>query len=352
MNKRVTLADIAADVDVSKATVSLVMRESPLVASSTRDKVLASAQRLGYVYNRAAASLRSNRSGTVGIIMTSVGNPFFAELTVGVEAALSGGGRTVILGQHSESLEIQDQLLNRLLEYGVDGVILTPAHGTPASTISRLSDNGVAVVLCTRRIRGAGVSYVGSDNVGGAKSAAEHLLEHGFRTLVFLGGRDGGSPRRERLRGLSAALAAHGLPASAVVSIPTPATREAAHAAAADFLSSATLPVGILAYNDIVASGVAAAVREAGLMIGTDVAIIGFDDIQASRFEQPPLTTVDIDPARVGRLAAEILVAAIDDRGKPSDVISDNVLVVRQSCGCPAPAALASARVAQGSNLA
>src|ERR687888_406599 len=131
MAKRVTLLDIAADAGVSRATVSLVMRNSPLPAAETRERVLDSAERLGYVYDRVAASLRSQRSAAVGIVITSVGNPFFAEITTGVESVLSETGRPVILGQHSESLATQERLLSQMLEYRVDGVILTPVNGTP-----------------------------------------------------------------------------------------------------------------------------------------------------------------------------------------------------------------------------
>ena len=339
MDKHVTLADIAADLDVSRATVSLVMRQSPLVADKTRVRVLESAERLGYVYNRAAASLRSNRSGTVGIIVTSVGNPFFAELTVGVESAVTGSGRAVILGQHSENIEIQNRLLNRMLEYRVDGIILTPAHGTTPRMLDRMTANGVSLVLCTRRVRGATVSYVGSDNVAGAKAATEHLLGHEPRALAFVGGRKGGSPRQERTRGLQAALRARGLSASSVVSIPTPATRDAGHAAATDLFRTTSLPIGILAYNDIVASGIAAAAREAGLTIGRDVALVGFDNAEPARYEQPPLTTVDLGATSIGVLAAETLSRAIDAGGAAVDVAMPNTLVVRESCGCPPLAA-------------
>src|ERR671934_161022 len=208
MTKQVTLLDIAADAGVSRATVSLVMRDSPLVAAETRERVLDSAERLGYVYHRVAASLRSQRSGAVGLVITSVGNPFFAELTTGVESVLSETGRLAILGQHSESLATQERLLNQLLEYRVDGVILTPVNGTPAATIERLTASGVAVVLCVRRLAGVVATYVGSDN------------------------------------------------------------------------------------------------------------------IQASRFEQPPLTTVATDPAGIGARAAEVLMRAAGGSGEPVEVIT------------------------------
>jgi LacI family transcriptional regulator len=332
--KRTTFLDVAADAGVSRATVSLVMRHSPTISDETRERVLRSAEKLGYVYDRIAASLRSQRSGgAVGIVITSVGNPFFAEITTGVETALSGTGRLVIFGQHSEDLATQERLLNQLLEYRVQGVILTPVRGTPASTIERLTAAGVAVVLCTRRLDHTAASYVGSDNVAGAKAAAEHLLDHNVASIAFVGGVDG-SPRRERSQGVIAAIEGRGGDSSKLVSILSLPTREGGYAATIEHLRSVKLPVGIFAYNDIVAFGVAAAVRDAGLVVGRDVLLIGHDDIQASRFEQPPLTTVAIDPIGIGRSAAEVLMRANEGAVGAVEVIAPAHLVVRRSCGC------------------
>jgi LacI family transcriptional regulator len=336
----ITLKDIAAHAGVSRATVSLVMRESPLVATSTRENVLRSAEELGYVYNRAASSLRGGRSGSVGVMVTSVGNPFFAEVTTGVESVLSSTDRLVMLGQHSESVEMQDRLLNRLLEYRVDGVILTAVAGTEAAVINRLDDKGVAVVLCTRRIDGASAaSYVGSDNEGGARRAVEHLIDHhSVAMLAFVGGRESGSPRIERARGMGQALADAGFAAERVRSLPSPPTRDDGYAETARLLADAPrLPLGIFAYNDVVAFGVAAAVRHAGLVVGRDVLLIGFDDVQASRFEQPPLSTVAIDAVGLGSAAADTLVRMIDTGCDPVDVVRANSLVIRESCGCSSP---------------
>lgn len=312
------------------------MRESPAVAVATRDRVLAAAKALGYVYNRAASSLRTSQSGSVGILVTTVGNPFFAEIIEGVESVLSSSDRLVILGQHSESLDMQDRLLNRLLEYRVDGVILTAASGTSTETINRLTDMGVAVVLCTRRIDGTNASYVGSDNEAGARQAVGHLVhDHDIRSLAFVGGLASGSPHIERSRGMKKALRRTTLTKDAIFTLPTAPTREDAyHATTALLRSSPSLPLGIFAYNDVVAFGVAASVRDAGLVVGRDVLLVGFDDVQASLFEQPPLTTVAIGAAALGARAAETLVDLIVSKGQPVEVVCENSLVVRGSCGC------------------
>ena len=332
----VTLLDIAALAGVSRATVSLVMRENPAVAVTTRDRVLEAAKSLGYVYNRAASSLRTSHSSSVGILVTTVGNPFFAEVIEGVESVLSNSDRLVILGQHSESLDMQDRLLNRLLEYRVEGVILTAASGTSAETIHRLTEMGVAVVLCTRRIEGTKASYVGSDNEAGARRAVQHLTrDHEIRSFAFIGGRASGSPHIERSRGMKKALKGTTLAKEAIFTLPTAPTREEAYHATAELLSlSPPLPLGVFAYNDVVAFGVAASVRDAGLVVGRDVLLVGFDDVQASHFEQPPLTTVSIGATGLGALAAKTLVDLIVSKGDPVDVVQANSLVVRGSCGC------------------
>jgi LacI family transcriptional regulator len=332
--KRATFLDVAADAGVSRATVSLVMRNSPTIPEETRERVLRSAEKLGYVYDRVAASLRSQKSGgAVGIVITNVGNPFFAEITTGVESVLSDTGRLVIFGQHSENLATQERLLNQLLEFRVQGVILTPVKGTPVSTIKRLTANGVAVVLCVRRLNHSGAGYVGADNVAGAYLAAAHLLDNHLARLAFVGGGEG-SPRSERSQGIRTAIDERGGDLSKFVSISSPTTREGGYEATNELLRTVALPVGIFAYNDIVAFGVAAAVRDAGLIVGRDVSLIGFDDIQASRFEQPPLTTVAIDPVGIGRRAAEALMRASAAPGEPVEEITPVHLVVRRSCGC------------------
>lgn len=328
--------DVAALAGVSRATVSLVLRESTLVADDTRANVLASCEELGYVYNRAASGLRSQTSGSVGVVVTSVGNPFFAEVTTGIESVLADSDRLVVLGQHSESLEQQDRLLSRLMGYRVDGVILTAVAGTSKATVERLIDHGISVVLCTRRVANTSAGYVGSDNVKGARRAVDHLLgSHDVKSIAFIGGRELGSPHVERKAGVLAAVVGAGLSTESLVVIPSSPTRQAAYEATVELLDeSDAKPVGIFAYNDLVAFGVAAAARAAGRVVGEDVLLVGFDDVQASRFEQPPLSTMSIDTEGLGRAAAEALVDLIENRGDPKEVLLETSLIVRSSCGC------------------
>ena len=337
--RRVRLADVASAVGVSRSTASLVLRGSPLVADQTRDKVLEAFEELGYVYNRAASSLRAQETGSVGVVVTTVGNPFFAEVVDGIESTISVTGRAAILGQHSENIDAQDALLNRLMEAGVDGVILTAAHGSPASVLDRLTAVGVPIVLCTRRVAGADAAYVGADNAQGAYQAAHHVASvHKPASLAFIGGWSSGSPYLERSKGLRSGLSAAGRDPLDLITLPAPVSRRDAYDVALSFLDTQpALPVAVFAYNDVVAFGVAAAARARELTVGQDVLLTGFDDIDSAQFEQPPLSTVHVGAKKVGRAAAEMLVNMIgggDVVGIPPDHIVPSSLQLRHSCGC------------------
>ena len=132
---RVTLRDIASDASVSRATVSLVLRDVPVVAKKTREKVLRSMSRLGYVYHRGAASLRTQKTNAIGLIVTDITNPFFAEIIVAIENKLGNAGYVILLGNTSETVGKQQRLLATMQEYPADGVLLCPATDRSADFI-------------------------------------------------------------------------------------------------------------------------------------------------------------------------------------------------------------------------
>ena len=198
--KRVTLQDVANHAGVSRATASLVVRDSPLVTDETRERVLVSMQALGYIYNRAAASLRSRRSHAIGLVVTDITNPFFAQMTIGSETALEEADYAVLLGNTSERLAKQDLLLEAMHGYAVDGILIAPAMGTTIETVERLRRWRLPFVLVVRYLFDVDADYVGADNTAGAELAAEHLVRNGHRRIAFIGGPAGSSARRDRAR--------------------------------------------------------------------------------------------------------------------------------------------------------
>ena len=150
-----TIVDIARAAGVSKSTVSLVLKDSPLVKAETRERSTRAIDQLGYVYNRSAANLRTARSSFVGMVISDLMNPFFTELAVGIEDALYKLGFIPILANTNEDRDRQAEVLRSLREHGVAGIIMSPARGTDAWSLSELSSRSIPVVLTMRRIAGS-----------------------------------------------------------------------------------------------------------------------------------------------------------------------------------------------------
>lgn len=277
---RVTLEQVAKHAGVSRATASLVVRGSSNISKETREKVLRSMKELGYVYDRVAANLRSQRSSTVGLIITELDNPFFSELLVGVHEALDQEGYTVILGTTFDRPEKQDALLSTMLEHRVGGVIMSPVPGCSTEMVERLRQWDIPVVLFARDELPAGqFDYIGIDNVAGGRMATEHLLDQGHRRIAFIGGSPQSSVWKARQRGYGEALRAAGIEVDDALLVPSATTRQGGRMAAKRVLQQPNPPTALFCYNDVVAFGAMLGLKEEGIVPGRDIAVVGFDNI-------------------------------------------------------------------------
>jgi LacI family transcriptional regulator len=291
-------------------------------------------RKLGYVPNRAAASLRTQRSHTVGLVVTDITNPFFAQMTVGSEEHLAEHNYPLLLSNSSEDLEKQSRLLETMHAYGVDGVLLCPTVGSFPETLERLRRWRLPVVLVARYLYERNVDYVGADNVRGAEMAVEHLIAHGHRRIAFIGGPKGASAWQDRLRGYRNALELFGLPVDDSLSVPSPVSRDGGYAAVCRLIDSPDPPTAVLCYNDVVAFGAMLGARAAGQTPGRDFSVIGFDDIEEAALWQPALTTVSARPREIGMVAARLLLERMaNPSATPQQVILPPHLVIRDSCG-------------------
>ena len=328
---QVTLQDIADAVGVSKSTVSLVLSNHPRISEETRQLVLASVDELGYVYNRRAASLRTRQSFMVGLIITDITNPFYAELTSGIESTLLEANYIALLGSTTDLINNQKLLLATMRECRTDGIILCPARGTPPETIAGFSHQ-IPTVLITRYLAGVDVDYVGIDNELGARRATDHLIERGHRRIAFIGGSNDSSARRDRLRGLISILEKHGIPLDESLMVTSGVTRKGGYTAIQKVMRSENPPTAVLCYNDAVAFGVMLGLRGCGLEPGRDVAVVGFDDINEASLWNPPLSTVSATPTEMGRHAAALLLKRIKQPDRPTQqVILPSTLIIRAS---------------------
>ena len=335
MRARVTLKDVAEAVGVSRATVSLVLRNNPVVAALTRERVQSSINSLGYVYDRAAANLRTRFTHTVGLVVCEITNPFYAELTAGIDETLDRAGWVGFLANTAESPSRQDRFIERMREHRVDGLLLCPAEGTSGDLVEHLHRIGLPVVQILRRIGRRDNDHVGADFRLGMTLAAEHLIRLGHRRIAFVGGGRRASPARERARAYRETLERYGLSIGPIVNC-LPTREEGEQAVERLMRGSRDDPTAMICHNDLCALGVLVGLADRGLIAGKDCAVIGFDNIPESAFSRPALTTVDIGARQIGEEAANLLLRRVKaPAGAPESIVLPPRLIIRSSCGGP-----------------
>ena len=332
---RVTLLDIAADADVSRSTVSLVIRNVPSVAGTTRKRVLRSIKRLGYVYHRGAASLRRKYSHAVGLIVSDITNPFFAEIIVAIEERFAEAGFVTLLGNTSEDLSKEQRLLRTMQEFPADGILICPTlHREPLKSSPNLGEV-FPLVAFARHV--PGLDYVGIDNARGALLAIEHLYRIGHRRIAFLGANPNLLAADERLEGYQEAFSRLQLKFDPLLVLSTDLNRRGGFDGVQKLMKARNPPSAVLCFNDVVALGAMEGLQRLGCKPGVDVGIVGFNNVPDGAQCVPGLTTIDNSPRQLGESAAELLLKRIAHRVAPiRTLVLEPRLVVRESCGANA----------------
>jgi DNA-binding LacI/PurR family transcriptional regulator len=325
MRDRPTLQDVAERAGVSRALVSIVMRDVPGASAATRERVRRAADELGYRPDPRARLLRSQRSNLLGVVFTA-GQEFHAGLIDGVYRAAESRGYDVLLScvtpHHREQ-----QAVRTLLDDRCEALVLI---GSELAT-RELADLAarLPVVAVARKVRG--VDAVRSDDLYGATLAVTHLAELGHRAITYLdGGRAPGAA--ERRKGFRTAAAALGISATVIDGGLT----EREGAAAASAMLTAQLPTAVFAFNDRCALGVIDVLIRAGVRVPDDVSVIGFDDSPLAGLAHVNLTTVGQDSAGLADRAVARAVDRIDGPAvKAIDAVCEPGLVVRGSTALP-----------------
>ncbi|HEY4607955.1 MAG TPA: LacI family DNA-binding transcriptional regulator [Ilumatobacteraceae bacterium] len=311
---------------VSRALVSLVMRDSPRVSVESRKRVTAAASQLGYRPNLMARNLAARRTMTVGVLLNDLHNPWFAEVTDGIHAGAERHGYQLILASGRRSAHLESRALDTFLASRVDGIIVAGCR-LPAARLEAVATE-VAVVSVGRAFARVQAGSVTTDDADGARLAVEHLYELGHRHIAHIdGGRGAGAaPRRI---GYLRTMRRLGLADNAQV-IAGDFT-EVAGAHGAERLLRGAMPTAIFTANDLSAVGAIDVVERGGLAVPDDVAVVGFDNTSLAALNHIGLTTIDQPRREMGEAAARMLIDAINDRGELTDVVMSPSLVVRRT---------------------
>lgn len=338
MKKKVNIKDIARLANVSHTTVSRALNNKSRIRPETKERILSIARQLNYRPDFIARSLVIKRTKTIGLVITTIANPFYTELSQGIETTARQLGYNIIFCSTNYELSTEKQYIEMLRSKGVDGIIFTSAHiGDP--NIIELSDEGFPIILVNRRTYHPKVKeridYVGVDNLLGGYMAVEHLIRLGHQRIGVVGGSSDSSVGFERLQGGKRALEAYGIEQREEYFLDGNFLRESGYQGGKKFLRMVKPPSAIFATNDYMAIGVYQALIEEGVKVPEEIALVGFNDIELSGIKGIDLSTIGQKKFEMGAIAAELLVKRIEgsETGPPREILLKPELVIRKTCG-------------------
>jgi len=334
LRSEVTLKDIARETGLSVNTVSRALRGKADISAETTKRVVEVAKRMGYTRNALASQLRTRESGILGLVIADMANPVYSGVAKGVEAVAKREGYCVLVSDTEENPDKEELAINMMLEKRVDGLLIVPTQQRH-DAIVQLRERGYPFVLVGREYSDFAANCVVNDDTRGGYLATEYLLSKGHCRIAFIGGRPYISSTAKRVEGYRRALAVKGIEFDPGVVIWSEPSMEGGYAAVRELLMRSKRDwTAVFCFSDLVAAGVMLALRESGLDIPRDVAVVGYDDIEFAPVLYPPLTTVDICKYRMGERGAEMLINYL--RADPAsrmlkEVILEPKLVVRDS---------------------
>ncbi len=333
--RRVTQADVARAAGVSQAMVSYVLNgnKSVSVPEETRQRILDAMQALGYVPNRAARTLRTSRTFTVGCVIPDIANPFYPAFVRGVQDVTDQHGYDVVMYNTDGLAARETKAIRSLLQGRVDGVIGVFFHCN-ARDLAVLLEHHVPVVRLEAMAKRTGelpLDNIYVDNIAAAREAVAYLIQRGRRRIAMLTNEPG--PGHPRVLGYRSTLSMHGLTTPEQYVQIDEFTLEGGARAMQRLLEIEPRPDAVFAANDLMAIGAIMACKARGLRVPEDIAVMGFDDIMTDRIVSPALTTVSQFQSNLGRKAAELLFERIEGKAPSGgrNVEMPFEIVVRES---------------------
>lgn len=337
MPKRVTIKQIADELNVSLMTVSRALNHYPNVDERTRERVLETARRLGYFPNDIAKSLVKRKTETIGVVVPEITHSFFPEAIRGIEEETYGANYNLMLTHSAEDAQREVSAIETLASKRVDGILISvAATQTDRDIYHQVMKLGIKMVFFDRCVYDVGASCVSIDDENSAKKITEHLIKLGYTKIAHLCGPPVVSIGKARMEGYKKALRKHKLDFKPEWIAESGFHESGGYGAMMDLLSldKKDIPQAVVAVNDPAAFGAMKAIYEKGLKIPDDIAIVGFSDDIRSDLMPSPLTTVHQPAYEVGKAAAFKLIKHIENKSENrEDIVINTEIMIRESCG-------------------
>jgi len=337
-----TIKDIAKRTGVSHSTVSRALRGDPLISDETAQRIQQAAVDMAYLPSAAARSLKTNRSQVLGVIVTSIDDPFFSEIVFGIEEAAQQAGYSLFIAAPQHDPAREEKIVQAMMEHRTDGIIICSSSFS-SDQGRQLLENGFPIVVVNHQ----GVENfhysIYHDDVDGSRQLTRHLIRQGHRHIAYLGNSLSGRTNLDRLDGFQLEMQAAGL------TIPSLYIHNVAGngpefglAGVNHLLGLLQPPSAVVCFNDMLAIGALKGCQLAGLNVPDDISITGFDNITFSAYTNPPLTTFDQPKQSIGSEAARLLLDLLNSENgngsfEPKEIILKGRLLIRSSVSHPSP---------------
>lgn len=332
--KRATLKEVAKLAGVSTATVSNALNGTKYVSEEVMDKIQAAIQELNYQPNIVAKSLRVQESRIIGLLISDIANPFLTLVVRGIEEELAKSNYNILLCNSDSSVEKERKYLEVLIGKRVDGLIVSSA-GNTGDYFRSLDKSGVPIVFLNRCPEFMNSDVIMTNNIQGAYSATEHLIRHGYGRIAVITGPSSISTGKDRLIGYKRALEDYSVTLSDELVKEGMFTIQSGYDKMKELMEQETKPDAVFICNNSMTLGAYKYLKESGISIPDQIAVLGYDDPDWADIVDPPITTVRQPAYQLGVQAASLMLARIKDRQVKREIMyMDTTLIIRRSCGC------------------
>lgn len=337
IKKEVTIYDIAAQLDISVATVSRALRNDPVVSDKTKKRVFELAEKFGYQTNHFARNLRNQQTNTIGVIIPRLNSYFMAAVIAGIEQVASKEGYNLIISQSSESVEREAINARTMFNNRVDGLLVSLSYLTKnLEPFEKFAQKNIPLIFFDRTPETNAFTNIRINNFQAAYEATKHMLQLGRKRIAHVTVSSTQNVYRERFQGYAAALTEFGIPLDMKWLYLGDLSLEAGADAVKYILSLKDRPDGIFVANDNCAAGCVIGLKAQGLRIPEDIAVVGFNNDPVSRIVEPNLTTIHYPGHEMGELAARSLINHLKGTGDimlTQTILLRSELVIRESSG-------------------